>query len=66
VTPHLEEAVRVVVDHHTVGMDVAEVNGRVFVNNSGLGIYPHIVALREAEQHCHFSGDWTPKLRSWA
>jgi diacylglycerol kinase family enzyme len=50
-TLHLENAVRVVVDHHSVGIDVAEVNGRVFVNNSGLGIYPHIVALREAEQH---------------
>ena len=50
-TPHLEGAVRDLVDNHTVGMDVAEVNGRVFVNNSGLGIYPHIVALREAEQH---------------
>ena len=50
-TFHLEDAVRVVADQHTVGVDVAEVNGRVFVNNSGLGIYPHIVALREAEQH---------------
>lgn len=50
-TLHLEGAVRDLVDHHTVGMDVAEVNGRVFVNNSGLGIYPHVVALREAEQH---------------
>jgi diacylglycerol kinase family enzyme len=48
---HLESAVRVVANHHAVAVDVAEVNGRVFVNNSGLGIYPHIVALREAEQH---------------
>jgi len=48
---HLEGAVRIVVDHHAVAVDVAEVNGRVFVNNSGLGIYPHTVALREAEQH---------------
>lgn len=47
----LEGAVRVVVDQHTAAVDVAEVNGRVFVNNSGLGIYPHIVAVREAEQH---------------
>jgi diacylglycerol kinase family enzyme len=48
---HLEGAVRIVVDHHAVAVDVAEVNGRVLVNNSGLGIYPHIGALREAEQH---------------
>lgn len=50
---HLGGAVRTVVEHHAVEVDVAEVNGRVFVNNSGLGIYPHIVALREAEQHWH-------------
>src|ERR1700693_4545696 len=52
----LEGAVRVLVGHHIVAVDVAEVNGRVFVNNSGLGIYPHIVALREAEQYCFKSG----------
>jgi diacylglycerol kinase family enzyme len=47
---HLEDAVRTVIEHHEVEVDVAEVNGRVFVNNSGLGIYPQIVALREAQQ----------------
>ena len=47
---HLEGAVRTVIEHHHVMVDVAEVNGRVFVNNSGLGIYPQIVALREAQQ----------------
>lgn len=29
----LESAVRIVVDHHAVVVDVAEVNGRVFVNS---------------------------------
>jgi diacylglycerol kinase family enzyme len=52
----LEGAVRALVGHHVVAVDVAEVNGRVFVNNSGLGIYPHIVALREAEQYCFKRG----------
>ena len=47
---HLEGAVRIVIEHHHVMVDVAEVNGRGFVNNSGLGIYPQIVALREAQQ----------------
>lgn len=28
-------------------VDVAEVNGRVFVNNSLLGVYPHMVASRD-------------------
>jgi diacylglycerol kinase family enzyme len=32
-------------------VDVAEVNGRVFVNNSSLGLYPQIVREREALEH---------------
>ena len=32
-------------------VDVAEVNGRVFVNNSSLGLYPVIVRRREHIQH---------------
>jgi len=48
---HVESATRIVLDHHAVMVDVAEVNGRVFVNNSGLGIYPHLVVLRQAEEH---------------
>jgi diacylglycerol kinase family enzyme len=58
---HLKGAVRVVVDHHVSAVDVAEVNGRAFVNNSGLGIYPHIVALREVEQYYFKRG----KLRAF-
>ncbi|PBB65280.1 hypothetical protein CK228_28870 [Mesorhizobium sp. WSM4312] len=33
-----------------VAVDVAEVNGRVFLNNSSIGIYPFFVAKRSAEQ----------------
>ena len=32
-------------------LDVAEVNGRVFVNNSGVGFYPHFVRKSEATGH---------------
>jgi diacylglycerol kinase family enzyme len=49
--PGLEGAVRTVLDHHVAAVDVGEVNDRIFVNNSSLGIYPHVVALRQAEQH---------------
>ena len=31
-------------------VDVAQVNGRVFVNNSSIGLYPFMVASRNAEQ----------------
>jgi diacylglycerol kinase family enzyme len=35
-------------------VDVGEVNGRLFVNNSGVGFYPHFVRQREEqEKHGH-------------
>jgi diacylglycerol kinase family enzyme len=46
----LEEAVAVIAAGHTRDIDVAEVNGRVFVNNSSVGLYPDMVRLREAQQ----------------
>ena len=44
----LREAVAVVVAGHIGHVDVGQVNARVFVNNSSIGIYPSIVAEREA------------------
>jgi diacylglycerol kinase family enzyme len=35
---------------HVEQIDVAEVNGQVFLNNSSIGIYPFLVAERTAEQ----------------
>jgi diacylglycerol kinase family enzyme len=50
----LEEAVRNFFTGTVVQVDVGEVNGRVFVNNSGIGVYPHLVRQREAQQrHGH-------------
>jgi diacylglycerol kinase family enzyme len=43
----LDAAARVVLDGATRRVDVAEVNGRVFVNNSSIGVYPRMVRLRE-------------------
>jgi diacylglycerol kinase family enzyme len=42
----LEEAVRVVLQGRSRCVDVAEVNGRVFINNSSLGIYPRMLDER--------------------
>lgn len=47
---NLEAAVRNVFTGHVTKVDVGEVNGRVFVNNSGIGFYPHFVRLREEEE----------------
>ena len=39
-------------------VDLAELNGRVFVNNSSVGLYPFMVARRNAEQSRHGIGKW--------
>jgi YegS/Rv2252/BmrU family lipid kinase len=46
----LEAAVRTILGGRTVNVDVGEVNGRYFLNNSSLGIYPRIVVEREQQQ----------------
>lgn len=39
-------------------IDAAEVNGRVFVNNSLLGVYPYMVADRERRRQLQGLGKW--------
>jgi len=46
----LEGAVSVIVAGHVRPLDVAEVNGRIFVNNSSVGLYPRMVLERKVEQ----------------
>ncbi len=46
----LESAVDNIVTGHVAAVDVGEVNGRFFLNNSSIGIYPKIVTRREAQQ----------------
>jgi len=43
----LAEAARVVIEGETATIDLAEVNGRTFVNNSSIGLYPVMVDLRD-------------------
>jgi diacylglycerol kinase family enzyme len=44
----LDKAIGVVADGRRICVDVGEVNGRIFINNSSIGIYPDIVVEREA------------------
>ena len=53
----LETAARTIIEGHTIEVDVAEVNGRIFLNNSSLGLYPMIVREREKRQRLGF-GKW--------
>jgi diacylglycerol kinase family enzyme len=43
----LEGAVATIVDGQTTAVDVGEANGRIFINNSSLGLYPRLVWERE-------------------
>jgi diacylglycerol kinase family enzyme len=45
-------------------VDVGEVNGRIFLNNSSLGLYPDIVHDREKQQRRLGRGKWPAAL--WA
>jgi diacylglycerol kinase family enzyme len=44
----LREAVAVVAARHIERVDVGEVNGRIFINNASIGLYPSIVEERES------------------
>lgn len=46
----IEKAVRVIAAGHQTTIDVGQVNGRIFVNNSSLGLYPQIVRERIKNQ----------------
>ena len=46
----LESAVDVIAQQRLAQIDIGEVNGRYFLNNSGLGLYPGIVHEREQQQ----------------
>ena len=60
----LAGAARVVCEGREASVDVGEVNGRVFVNNSSLGLYPRIVRRRERLQAREGSGKWSAFPRS--
>jgi diacylglycerol kinase family enzyme len=54
----LEAAVRTIGEENVAAVDVGEVNGRIFLNNSNLGLYPNIVSRREAQQQRLSRGKW--------
>jgi diacylglycerol kinase family enzyme len=54
----LESAVDGIARGEVRRVDVGEVNGRVFINNSGLGLYPDIVHDRERQRRRLGRGKW--------
>jgi diacylglycerol kinase family enzyme len=54
----LGRAVAAIAGGHTVVIDAAEVNGRIFVNNSSIGLYPEMVRDRDRQQRRSKRGKW--------
>ena len=59
----LEGAVETIVSGHTVRVDVGDVNSRIFLNNSSLGLYPRIIRERDKVQRLGW-GKWPAYI--WA
>ncbi len=59
----LEPALGVIIDGRTAPVDAADVNGRLFLNNSSVGMYPRIVRLRERYKGQR-AGKWV--VAAWA
>jgi diacylglycerol kinase family enzyme len=51
------EAVGTIINGQTVKVDVGEFNGRIFLNNSSLGLYPSMVRERQKQERLG-SGKW--------
>jgi diacylglycerol kinase family enzyme len=60
----LDDAIRNLATGVPTRVDVGEVNGRIFLNNSSLGLYPDIVRDREKQQRRLGRGKWPAAL--WA
>ena len=54
----LDQAVGTIGGGHVEEVDVGEVNGRIFLNNSSIGLYPSAVDEREELRHRHGGGKW--------
>ncbi|MEJ7806295.1 MAG: diacylglycerol kinase family protein [Telluria sp.] len=60
----LDEAIATIAGGARRQVDVGEVNDRIFLNNSSLGLYPDIVRDREKQQNRFGRGKWLAAL--WA
>lgn len=54
----LDAAIRNIAQGTVTRVDVGQVNDRIFINNSGLGLYPDLVRDRERQQRRLGRGKW--------
>jgi len=60
----VELAMDVIAAGRAEPVDVGEVNGRVFVNNSSIGLYPEMVIERDEERRKNGRGKWPAMARA--
>lgn len=58
----LAEAARVAITGESKALDVGEVNGEIFINNSILGFYPPVVRVRDWQRQRLERGKWLATL----
>ena len=58
------DAVDTIKNKHMAEIDLAEVNGRVFLNNSSIGLYPRMVKHRVEQQRLGY-GKWRAAFWAW-
>jgi len=46
----LEDAAKLIAERHERKVNVAEMNGRIFINNSAIGLYPLLVVDRDSQR----------------
>ena len=60
----LEAAARAIASGKPERIDLGEVNGRTFINNSSIGLYPKMVISRDAEQKRSGAGKWWAMIKA--
>lgn len=64
--PEIDIALDAIARGETRSVDVGEVNGRVFINNSSIGLYPEIVVNRDQQRKESGRGKWRAMvLAAW-
>ncbi len=64
--PEVDIALDTIARGETKNVDVGEVNGRVFINNSSIGLYPEIVVDRDQQRKESGRGKWRAMaLAAW-
>ena len=61
---NLNAAVRTIAQGEVHEIDLAECNGRIFINNSSIGLYPKMVVRRQQQQQKLGRGKWAAAF--WA